>query len=185
MIRSSARCSRPSSGHRRRSLMVLRSRGPVGDRGICRVSGPLHGTSGHPANHESPLVVSHPRRNQKWALKRIARQFLPHSIVYRKKLPWDLPLQRYIAHYAQPGFFSDGFCLEALGLHPKALEEMTRFYDRLLPSFFNLVNLESGVASFSCMSLPNRSRSEPLARLQRQRFDMTWRALSSSADSVQ
>jgi asparagine synthase (glutamine-hydrolysing) len=82
------------------------------------------------------------RRMEKWTFKKVASKFLPRHIVYRRKVPWDLPMQHYLSPFALPEFFKGGFCLEVLGFHYKALEEIVGAYEQFLPSFFNLVNLE-------------------------------------------
>ena len=79
---------------------------------------------------------------EKWALKKVAAPFLPRHIVYRKKVPWDLPLQAYLAPLARLDFFKGGACLDMLSLDQKAIAAIVETYERYLPSFYNLVNLE-------------------------------------------
>ena len=79
---------------------------------------------------------------EKWALKQVALQFLTRRMVYRKKVPWDLPLRSYLEPFACRDFFEGGICLEVLGLHRKAIEMMVEDHAGHLQSFFNLVNLE-------------------------------------------
>ena len=81
-------------------------------------------------------------RTEKWALKKVAAPFLPRHIVYRKKVPWELPLQAYLAPFACLDFFKGGVCLDVLGLDQKATAAIVEAYESHLPSFYNLVNLE-------------------------------------------
>ena len=78
----------------------------------------------------------------KWALRKIACRFLPRQIVYRKKVPWDLPLKSYLAPFASKRFFKKGVCLDLLNLDQKAIDAVVATYEHHLQSFFNLVNLE-------------------------------------------
>jgi asparagine synthase (glutamine-hydrolysing) len=80
--------------------------------------------------------------SQKWILKEVARQFLPRRIVYRRKVPWDLPLQEYLAPFANLGLFADGFCVDTLGLDRRAIATIVQDHARHVSSFFSLVNTE-------------------------------------------
>jgi asparagine synthase (glutamine-hydrolysing) len=79
---------------------------------------------------------------EKWAMRKVASQFLPRRIAYRKKVPWDLPVQDYLAPFACTEFFEGGICLDGLGLPRKFIGTMVETYRHDLHSFFNLVNLE-------------------------------------------
>jgi asparagine synthase (glutamine-hydrolysing) len=79
---------------------------------------------------------------EKWLLKKLATQFLPPGIVNRRKVPWDLPLQVYLAPFAQPKFFSSGFCLDILELDRRGFVDIMENYKRDISSFFGVVNLE-------------------------------------------
>lgn len=79
---------------------------------------------------------------EKWAMRKVASQFLPRRIAYRKKVPWDLPVQDYLAPFACTEFFEGGICLDGLGLPRKFIRTMVETYRHDLHSFFNLVNLE-------------------------------------------
>src|SRR5262249_48150209 len=78
----------------------------------------------------------------KWILKEIASRYLPRDVVHRKKLGFPLPLQDYLAPLANPDFFVDGFCVDALGLHRRGLLEAIATWDRNVHGFFNLLALE-------------------------------------------
>jgi asparagine synthase (glutamine-hydrolysing) len=78
----------------------------------------------------------------KWMLKEIAARYLPHSIVYRKKVSFPLPLKDYLAPLAHEDFFSRGFCLDFLGMHPRGVLGVVANWQQNVHGFFNLLALE-------------------------------------------
>ena len=78
----------------------------------------------------------------KWILKKIAARYLPHDIVYRKKVGFPLPVDAYIAPLARQEFFEGGFCLDSLGFHPRGLSEQIHNWRGDVHGFFNLLALE-------------------------------------------
>jgi asparagine synthase (glutamine-hydrolysing) len=78
----------------------------------------------------------------KWLLKKIASRYLPHGIIYRKKMGFPLPLKDYLAPLAQEKLFRDGFCVEFLGLHRAGLAEAVSNWTENVDGFFNLLALE-------------------------------------------
>src|SRR5262249_24435553 len=81
-------------------------------------------------------------RADKWVLKEIAAQYLPRTVVFRRKLGFPLPVGDYLAPLARPEFFVDGFCLDGLGLHGAGLLEAIGSWRRNVDGFFNLLALE-------------------------------------------
>jgi asparagine synthase (glutamine-hydrolysing) len=78
----------------------------------------------------------------KWLLKEVAARYLPHDIVYRKKMGFPLPLKDYLAPLAREELFHDGFCVEFLGLHQRGLTETITNWTENVDGFFNLLSLE-------------------------------------------
>jgi len=89
-----------------------------------------------------PLVLLVRQGTVKWILKEIAKRYLPHSVVFRKKVAWGLPVEKYLEPLARPELFRDGFCSAVFGLHPNGLEQVLADWWSDLPSFFNLVQIE-------------------------------------------
>jgi asparagine synthase (glutamine-hydrolysing) len=78
----------------------------------------------------------------KWILKEVAAQYLPHEILYRRKVGFPLPVDAYIAPLARHEFFRDGFCVNLLGFHQRGLNECLSNWRRDVHGFFNLLALE-------------------------------------------
>jgi asparagine synthase (glutamine-hydrolysing) len=89
-----------------------------------------------------PLSYRLHGRTDKWVLKEIAAKYLPKQVVYRQKVGFPLPVKDYLAPLANPDFFVDGFCVDALGLHRRGLLEAIATWDRNIHGFFNLLALE-------------------------------------------
>jgi asparagine synthase (glutamine-hydrolysing) len=89
-----------------------------------------------------PLAYRLRGRTDKWVLKEIAAQYVPRSVVYRRKIGFPLPIRNYLRPLAQPEFFVDGFCLDFLGMHREGLMEAISGWDRNVDGFFNLLALE-------------------------------------------
>jgi hypothetical protein len=89
-----------------------------------------------------PLRYRIGKRDDKWVLKEVAARHLPASIVKRKKVGFPLPLEDYLSPFAHNDFFQKGFCHEAIGLHPRGIQEVVTSWHTNVQAFFNLVSLE-------------------------------------------
>jgi asparagine synthase (glutamine-hydrolysing) len=89
-----------------------------------------------------PLQYRLHGRTDKWVLKQVAARYLPHDVVFRKKVGFPLPVSDYLAPLAREEFFADGFCVEALGIHRRGLLEAVRTWPTNVNGFFNLLALE-------------------------------------------
>jgi asparagine synthase (glutamine-hydrolysing) len=76
------------------------------------------------------------------AFRQAASKYLPRRVAYRKKVPWDLPLQDYLSPFASPWFFAEGVCSDLFGLSRKAIDTITEANGSHPQTFFSLVNLE-------------------------------------------
>jgi asparagine synthase (glutamine-hydrolysing) len=81
-------------------------------------------------------------RTDKWLLKKIAAKYLPRSIVYTKKRPWDFPWRDYLGPFARTAAFHGGFCTDVLRLSTLAVEELVDSWEANVQVFWNLLNLE-------------------------------------------
>jgi asparagine synthase (glutamine-hydrolysing) len=107
----------------------------------------------------------------KWVLKEIASRYLPHHIVYRKKLGFPLPLKDYLAPLARQEFFLGGFCLEFLGMQRGGAMAIIANWRQNVHGFFNLLALEIWGLFFmgqpleelieQVTRLPNKTASSP------------------------
>jgi hypothetical protein len=82
------------------------------------------------------------KRANKWVLKQVAERYMPRHLVYRRKKGFPIPVADYVAPYATPGFFADGFCQEELGLDSRGLERMLGDWRRSPTGLFSLVTFE-------------------------------------------
>ena len=89
-----------------------------------------------------PLGFRIGRQVDKWVLKEVAARHLPSDIVKRSKVGFPLPLQDYLAPFAQSNLFQRGFCTEIVGLHPRGVQEVITSWQENIQAFFNLVSLE-------------------------------------------
>jgi asparagine synthase (glutamine-hydrolysing) len=89
-----------------------------------------------------PLDFRVRKRVDKWVLKEVAARHLQSSIVKRRKVGFPLPLQDYIAPFAQVSLFQKGFCNEIVGLHSRGIQEVIASWHTNIQAFFNLVSLE-------------------------------------------
>ena len=89
-----------------------------------------------------PLGYRLRARTDKWVLKEIAAQYVPRSVVYRRKVGFPLPVSDYLRPLARPAFFIDGFCQDVLGLHRAGLQKAISMWERNVDGFFNLLALE-------------------------------------------
>jgi asparagine synthase (glutamine-hydrolysing) len=78
----------------------------------------------------------------KWILKEVAGRYLPHDIVYRKKVGFLLPLENYLIPIAKEDFFHAGFCVEFLNIQWKGLRELISTWRQDVEGFFALLTLE-------------------------------------------
>jgi asparagine synthase (glutamine-hydrolysing) len=112
-----------------------------------------------------PLGFRIGKRVDKWMLKEIAARHLPSNIVKRRKVGFPLPLQDYLAPFAQGTLFQKGFCNEIVGLHPRGIQEVTTSWQTNLQAFFNLVSLELWGRLF-IMQEPLEQVAELLTKLE-------------------
>jgi asparagine synthase (glutamine-hydrolysing) len=89
-----------------------------------------------------PLSMRLRARSDKWILKRIAANYLPSSIVERKKAGFPLPMQDSLGPLANMSLFDKGFCAEVLGYKYSGLNEAVRTWMDNVVGFFSLVSLE-------------------------------------------
>jgi len=89
-----------------------------------------------------PLTYRLRGRTDKWMLKEIAAKYVPHEVVYRRKIGFPLPVKDYLAPLAGTGFFEGGFCLEVLGLQPQGFLNVISNWQDNVHGFFNLLALE-------------------------------------------
>lgn len=89
-----------------------------------------------------PLSMRLRAKSDKWILKRIAANYLPASIVERKKAGFPLPMQDYLEPLANMSLFDNGFCIEVLGYKRSGLNEAVRTWKDNVVGFFSLVSLE-------------------------------------------
>jgi asparagine synthase (glutamine-hydrolysing) len=89
-----------------------------------------------------PLSFALREGTVKWTLKEVATRYLPRSVVFRKKVAWDLPVEKYLEPLARPEVFRDGFCSAYFGIHENGLEQLLANWRSDLPSFFNLLQIE-------------------------------------------
>ena len=89
-----------------------------------------------------PLAYRLRGRTDKWVLKEIAAQYLPHSVVNRAKSGFPLPIREYLEPFARREFFADGFCLDFVGMHRVGLMDAISAWDQNVDGFFNLLALE-------------------------------------------
>lgn len=89
-----------------------------------------------------PLSFRVRGNEEKWLLKQIAAQYLPHGIVYRKKLGFILPLHDYLEPIANGMIFNDGFCVEALRLNRRGMDQLVSCWTENIYGFFALLSLE-------------------------------------------
>ena len=89
-----------------------------------------------------PLSMRLRARSDKWILKRIASNYLPSSIVERKKAGFPLPMEDYLAPLANMALFEDGFCRGVLGYRKSGLAEAVNNWTANIVGFFSLVSLE-------------------------------------------
>jgi hypothetical protein len=89
-----------------------------------------------------PLSYRLRGRTDKWILKEIAARYLPHNIVFRRKVGFPLPLKDYLAPLAKSDFFMNGFVVESLEIHQRGLLETISNWQLNVNAFFNLLALE-------------------------------------------
>ncbi len=89
-----------------------------------------------------PLALRVRGSEEKWLLKRIAAQYLPHRIVHRKKLGFILPLHDYLEPIANTMIFNEGFCVEALRLNRRGMDRLVSCWTENVYGFFALLSLE-------------------------------------------
>jgi asparagine synthase (glutamine-hydrolysing) len=89
-----------------------------------------------------PLKWRSGRYTDKWILKRIAQNYLPRELIWRKKMGFPLPLTEYLAPLATPAFFAGGFCEETLGLSRRGIARMLDNWQRRTYGIFSLLGLE-------------------------------------------
>lgn len=89
-----------------------------------------------------PLRYRVGRRADKWILQQVARRHVPLAIATRKKVGFPLPLAEYVAPWAKPELFRDGFCEGVLGLHSRGLDVAVRGWRSRTFAFFGLLALE-------------------------------------------
>jgi asparagine synthase (glutamine-hydrolysing) len=90
----------------------------------------------------TPLSYRLKGASDKWVLKKIAENYLPHDLVHRKKVGFPLPVADYLAPLAREDVFRDGFCLTHLGMHPKGFMAAIANWRSNVHGFFNLLALE-------------------------------------------
>jgi asparagine synthase (glutamine-hydrolysing) len=81
-------------------------------------------------------------RTDKWLLKQVAERHVPRAVVYRRKVGFPLPVRDYLAPLARPEFFTDGFCVDFLGLQPGGMLDLVAGWEQQVHGFFNLLALE-------------------------------------------
>jgi len=81
-------------------------------------------------------------RTDKWILKEIAARHLPREIVHRKKIGFPLPLRDYLAPLANQAVFTDGFCINHLGIKQGGLNQLVSHWQLHVHGFFNMLSLE-------------------------------------------
>jgi asparagine synthase (glutamine-hydrolysing) len=89
-----------------------------------------------------PLSYRLRGRTDKWILKEIAARYLPHNIVFRRKVGFPLPLKDYLAPLAKRDFFRNGFVVDSLEIHQRGLLETIANWQLNVNAFFNLLALE-------------------------------------------
>ena len=89
-----------------------------------------------------PLSLRLRARSDKWILKRVAANYLPSSIVERKKAGFPLPMKDYLAPLAHIALFDDGFCSQVLGYKRSGLSDAVNSWSDNVVGFFSLVSLE-------------------------------------------
>ena len=89
-----------------------------------------------------PLSYRLRGRTDKWMLKEIAARYVPHSVVYRKKVGFPLPVKDYIAPLARPEFFEGGFCLDVLEMQRRGFLDVITNWQHNVHGFFNLLAIE-------------------------------------------
>jgi asparagine synthase (glutamine-hydrolysing) len=89
-----------------------------------------------------PLGFRVGKRVDKWVLKEVAARHLQPNIVKRRKVGFPVPLNDYIAPFAQIDLFQRGFCNEIVGLHSRGIQEVITSWQTNIQAFFNLVSLE-------------------------------------------
>lgn len=90
------------------------------------------------------LPLSHRLRGRtdKWMLKEIAARYVPHSVVYRSKVGFPLPVKDYLAPLARTEFFEGGFCLDVLEMQRRGFLGAISNWQTNVHGFFNLLALE-------------------------------------------
>lgn len=111
-------------------------------------------------------------RADKWILKRIARRYIPASLIGRKKMGFPLPLADYIRPLASIDFFAGGFCEEELGLDRRGLRRLLENWERRVHSVFGLVTLEI----WGCMHFRHQTVELIDEQIQKREHDCVARA---------
>ena len=89
-----------------------------------------------------PLSYRLKGRTDKWLLKEVAKRYVPHRIVKRKKMGFPLPLADYLAPLADDALFQHGFCVNELGFSPRGVQEQVASCRTDVQGFYNLLALE-------------------------------------------
>ncbi len=89
-----------------------------------------------------PLSLRLRKKEDKWILKQIAARYLPHQVVFRKKVGFPLPLGDYIGPLADVEMFKTGFCVNYLEMQPNAMLDSVVNWRSNVNGFFNLLALE-------------------------------------------
>lgn len=89
-----------------------------------------------------PLSYRLRGRTDKWMLKEIAAKYVPHSVVYRSKVGFPLPVKDYLAPLARTEFFDGGFCLDVLGMQRQGFLNVISSWQNNVHGFFNMLALE-------------------------------------------
>jgi asparagine synthase (glutamine-hydrolysing) len=82
------------------------------------------------------------KRANKWVLQQVAERYMPNPLVHRRKKGFPSPGADYVAPYATPDFFADGFCQAELGLDRRGFERMLGDWRRSPTGLFSLVTFE-------------------------------------------
>ncbi|HUG04209.1 MAG TPA: asparagine synthase (glutamine-hydrolyzing) [Steroidobacteraceae bacterium] len=116
-----------------------------------------------------PLKWKIGRYEDKWILKQIARNYLPESLIWRRKMGFPLPLAEYIAPLATPEFFTGGFCEETLALSHRGIARVLDQWKLGAQGIFGLIGLEIWGRTFLMGESTDRinERIESLASARR------------------
>ena len=89
-----------------------------------------------------PLQYKVGARADKWVVKQVALNYMPRSLVFRKKAGFPLPVDEYVAPIAKRELFAGGFCENFLELGQRGIARTMSTWNHQAHGLFGLIALE-------------------------------------------